>query len=37
MVVCIEKKPVAKISSKNIIKSYDLVGTHRVKFKLVEM
>ena len=37
MIVYIEKELAAKISSNDIIKSYDLVGNRRAKFKLVEM
>ena len=37
MIVYIKKEPVAKITSNDIVKSYDLVGTPQVKLKLVEM
>jgi len=37
MIIYIEKELAAKITSEDIINSYDLVGSRRGKFKLIEM
>ena len=37
MIIYIEKELAAKITSEDIINSYDLVGSRRGKLKLIEM
>jgi hypothetical protein len=37
MIVYIEKELAEKISSNDVIKAFDLVGSRKSKFKIIEM